>query len=163
MFGGSLLAGNGSAPSAFRAAVGTGALAPDRKTASVAQAAIGLDVYEAADVHLRFPAKVTLDQYAGTTYGAAYARKVFLVQLPHARVVSESYLIHEPLRNCGPDAVNRGQRDFKPAIVRHINSRYQRHSVYLALPLLVLRVGGAKYPNYVAPADHLATGAYGLY
>jgi hypothetical protein len=76
--------------------------------------------------------------------------------------MSESYLVDKSFRNRGPDAMNRRQRNFKPTVVRYVNSRYQRHFVFLTLPLLMFRVG-AHNPNYVATANHLATGADGLY
>ena len=74
----------------------------------------------------------------------------------------QSHLIHKSLRNRGPNAVNRRQRYFQPAIVRYVNSSDQRHIVFLTLPLLVLRIR-TQDPNHVAAADHLATGAHGLH
>ena len=127
-----LLAGDGLDLTLASPRVGLGALASARKTADVPPAAVALNLFEPFDVEHVEPSEVTLDHVRVNL--RAQDGEFFLFHLAHAFVL-QARLGHDLLRAGVADAVDVGERDFRPFVVGDLHTRDARRA-NLKLPAL---------------------------
>src|SRR5205814_673406 len=104
-----------------------GALTPHRQPLAVTQSAVAAEIHQPLDVHRDLPPEITLDG-------------VFAVdRLADAQHLVIGHLVHAPLdRNADPstdleslgppDAVDVGQPDRDPLLIRNVDASNPRHS-----------------------------------
>src|SRR5580704_14153328 len=121
-----LLAGDRPGRTLARPRVRMGALAPHRQPLAVTQPAVAPEIHQSLDVHRYLPPEVALD-------------RVFTInQLADAQNLVIGHLVHAPLdRNADPaadlerlgppDAVDVGQPDRDPLLIRNVHASDPRH------------------------------------
>src|SRR6266478_5688688 len=152
------------------ARVGVRALAAHRKIPAVANAAIGLNFNQPADIHLDLLAEIAFHA-AFLLDGLANVVDFLFGQVADFFRVVHAGFRGQLFRALPPDAVDGGQANPQPLLNRKINACYACHETCLlkillesdlSLALLVLRVG-ANHAHHAAPVNHLALVANLLY
>ena len=124
----------------------------------MADAAVGADLGEALDRLLTLAPQVALDLELAVDEGAQL-RDLLVGQVLDLRVGAEAELVGDLARRRLADAVDVGQPDLEPLLVRKIDSGDARDDS--ALPLLVPGIRADDHGRAV-PLDHAAALAHGL-
>src|SRR5690606_12059710 len=137
-----LLVRDGAARSLAGPGVRLRALAADRQSLAVANAAVAADFHEPLDVHGHFPAQVAFHLHVLLDAVAQPAHFVFR-QVAHAGIRADAGFRQDALAGRFSDAVNVGQADFHPFFAGKVNTSnacHLRQPPPSALFLLVLRI-----------------------
>src|SRR6266849_8686490 len=145
------------------ARVGVRALAAHRKIPAVANAAIGLNFNQPADIHLDLFAEIAFHP-AFLLDGLANVVDFLFGQVANFLGVIHAGFRCQLFRALPPDAIDRGQANPQPLLNRKINACYTCHATCLlrffskpklSLALLVLGIG-ANHTHHAPPVNHLA-------
>src|SRR5581483_1380885 len=125
-----------------------------RQAAAVADPAVRADLDEALDRLLPLPAQVALDLVVLVDV-ALELRDLLVGEVPDLGVGRQAERCADLARGRLADAVDVGQPDLEPLLVREVHTRDTCHAALLPLPLLVPRVRADDHGRAV-PLDHAA-------
>lgn len=168
----SLLSCYGLTLAALRSGIRASLLPPDWQTLPVTRTAITLDISDAAHIHLRLTAQVTLDGVAHGIDLVPDARQLVFAQVADSLTRFDAELARDQRRAMSAYAVYRCESDFNPQVVRNVYSCDNRQfatpeSVVClccsALTLLEARVGLVDYVDAPLAPHHAAAWSLRLY
>lgn len=168
----SLLAGYGLTLAALRTGIRAGLLPPDGQALPVASTAIALDISDAAHIHLRLTAEVTLNGVAHGIDLIPDARQLVFAQVADSLTRFDAKLARDQRGAMSAYAVYRCESDFNPQVVRNV---YSCDNCQFATPesvdclrsstlsLLEARVGLVDNVDATLAPHHAATRGLRLY
>src|SRR5439155_4944559 len=121
-------------------------------------ATIGADLHQALDRLLALAPEIALDLEVAVDV-ALKLRDLLVGEVAHLRVGREAENGTDLPRRRRPNAVDVGQADLEPLLIRDVDAGYACHG--LPLPLLVPWIGADDHRGAV-PLDHAAAFTHGL-